>query len=59
MIETIHPVISSTFTTRLDPHTLQRAFPAQHLTHLDHPFIFRFLPLVAVVMSTAASASRH
>ncbi len=42
VIETIHPIISSTFTTRLDPHTLQRAFPTQHLTHLDHSFIFRF-----------------
>ena len=59
VIETIHPVISSTFTTRLDPHTLQRAFPTQHLTRLDHSFISRFLPLVAMVMSIAASASRQ
>ena len=59
MIETIHHIISSAFTTRLDPHTLQRAFPTQHLTRLDHSFIFRFLPLVAMVMSIAASASRQ
>ena len=36
VIETIHPIISSTFTTRLDLHTLQRAFPTHHLTRLDH-----------------------
>ena len=37
VIETIHPIISSTFTTRLDLHTLQRAFTTHHLTRLDRP----------------------
>ena len=60
MIETIHPIISSTITTRLDPHTLQLAFPAQHLTRLDHPSIgpLPFQPLVAVIMSAAVPAFR-
>ena len=60
VIETIHPIISSTIATRLDPHTLQRAFPAQHLTRLDHPSNgpLPFQPLVAVIMSAAVPASR-
>ena len=60
MIETIHPVLSSAITTRLDPHTLQRAFPTQHLTRLDHPSNgpLPFQPLVAVIMSATVPASR-
>ena len=60
MIETIHHIISSAFTTRLDPHTLQRAFTTHHLTRLDHPLNgpLPFEPLVAVITSTAVSAFR-
>ena len=60
MIETIHHIISATFTTRLDPHTLQRAFTTHHFTRLDHPLNgpVPFEPLVAVIMSAAVPASR-
>ena len=60
MIETIHHIISSAFTTRLDPHTLQRASTTHHFTRLDHPLNgpLPFEPLVAVITSTAVSAFR-
>ena len=60
VIETIHHIISSAFTTRLDPHTLQRAFTTHHLTRLDHPSNgpLPFQPLVAVIMSAAVPAFR-
>ena len=60
VIETIHHIISATFTTRLDPHTLQRASTTHHFTRLDHPLNgpLPFEPLVAVIMSTAVPASR-
>ena len=59
MIETIHHIISATFTTRLDPHTLRRAFTTHHFTRLDHPLNgpLPFEPPVAVITSTAVPAT--